>query len=206
MRYVKWSLLALVAVVLIAFFHYTLPQRDVVRVVGTEVLRQDFGDNAFFWASPDSGAAPGANRDVRFIQTVQANGRPMDYRNEDTGFGWPPYFKFDSATLQTEAADLVSTRAEPEWVAVRHYGWRSEWLSIYPNALGIRAVEGPDARLVPWTAIVVLLIFAALAATLVRLWLNFKDRRIDPLFEGDRSAPSPDAPRRRPIWQRWRRR
>lgn len=200
MAYVKWTFALVLFAVLAAFLHYSLPQRDVVRVVGTEVKREDETVTAA------DGDTEVVTRDVRQINAFDADGSPRVYRNEDTGFGWPPYFKFDSATLQTEAADLVSTRAEPEWVAVRHYGWRSEWLSIYPNALGIRAVEGPDARLVPWTAIVVLLIFAALAATLVRLWLNFKDRRIDPLFEGDRSAPSPDAPRRRPIWQRWRRR
>ncbi len=48
----------------------------------------------------------------------------MVYRNEDTGWGWPSYFKFDTANLQTEADDLSSTAArsqmggdDPLWLA-----------------------------------------------------------------------------------------
>ena len=46
----------------------------------------------------------------------------MVYRNEDTGWGWPPYFKFDTKNLQTEAADLISSKEEPQWVILTHYG------------------------------------------------------------------------------------
>ena len=45
MRYVKWSVLALLALFFLSFLHYTLPQRDIVRVVNTEVRRVDFGAN-----------------------------------------------------------------------------------------------------------------------------------------------------------------
>ena len=34
MRYVKWSFWTLVSALLIAFLHYTLPQHDIVRIVG----------------------------------------------------------------------------------------------------------------------------------------------------------------------------
>lgn len=64
------------------------------------------------------------NRDVQFIQAIRANGKPMVYRNEDTGWRWPPYFKFDTATLQTQADDLRSTAEAPKWAVVTHYGWR----------------------------------------------------------------------------------
>ncbi len=67
----------------------------------------------------------------------------MVYRNEDTGWGWPPYFKFDTTNLQAEAADLRSTAAAPQWAIMTHYGWRNEFLSIFPNAIGIRAVDDP---------------------------------------------------------------
>mgnify|MGYP002622553134 CR=1 FL=1 len=141
MRYVKWTLITLLVLLVGSFLHYTLPQNDIVRIVNTENRRIDFGENAWFWASPDVGTAAGATRDVFFIQTVRANGRPMVYRNEDTGWGWPPYFKINSHNLQTRASNLTSTAANPTWVAIRHYGWRNEFLTIFPNAISLREVE-----------------------------------------------------------------
>ncbi|MEE3316636.1 MAG: DUF1523 family protein, partial [Pseudomonadota bacterium] len=125
MRYVKWGLVISVLLLILGFFHYTLPQRDIVRIVNTEVRRVDFGANSIFWANSDTGAdGTTVNRDVRFIETIDPDGKPIVYRNEDTGWGWPPYFKLDSSNLQAEARDLVSTSEAPKWVAVRHYGWR----------------------------------------------------------------------------------
>ena len=140
LRWVKYTFILIFWVLVAAFLHYTLPQRDIVRIVETEVRRVDFGENSIFWASADSGQdTTGANRDVRFINAVlYDSGRVMVYRNEDTGWGWPPYFKLDSSNLQTEAADLVSTKDKPQWVVITHYGWRNEFLSIFPNAAGVR--------------------------------------------------------------------
>jgi len=55
MRYVKWTFLAVIAIAIFLFFNYTLPDRDVVRIVETEVRRVDFGENSVFWAQPDVG-------------------------------------------------------------------------------------------------------------------------------------------------------
>ena len=173
MRYAKWIFWALVALLVVAVLHYTLPQRDIVRVVSTYEERQDFGTNSIFWSSGSAGTASAPNRDVLFIQTVKANGKVMVYRNEDTGWGWPPYFKFSTANLQTEAADAVSTKDEPEWYAMRHYGWRNELISIFPNAVSLKPVAGPDVTLIPWFNIVFLIVLAALVRTVqvrVRRW------------------------------------
>jgi hypothetical protein len=185
MRYVKWTLIALVALLVFAFFHYTLPQRDIVRIVNTEVRRIDFGENSIFWAQPDVGTdgETVANRDVRFIETVQANGRVMVYRNEDTGWGWPPYFKIDSSNLQAEARDLVSTSDNPKWVVMTHYGWRNEFLTIFPNAVGVYQVPGPDLRLIPWLNIVILTVLAGMLLLLWRMWAQFRERTIDPVID-----------------------
>lgn len=183
MRYVKWTFIAAAVLLVAAFLHYVLPQRDIVRIVNTEVRRVDIGENAWFWASPDVGTAAVANRDIRFIETIRPNGRPVVYRNEDTGWGWPPYFKLDSSNLQAEASDLVSTREAPIWVAVRHYGWRNEFLTIFPNAVGVRQVEGPEVRLIPWLNIVILGGLVAFALFLRALWRQFRERTIDPLIE-----------------------
>jgi hypothetical protein len=207
MRYAKWTLAALVALLIFSFLHYTLPQRDIVRIVATENRRIDFGENSIFWAAPDVGTAPGATRDVFFIQTVRPNGRAMVYRNEDTGWGWPPYFKINSHNLQTQAANLISTTEAPKWVAMRHYGWRNEVFTIFPNAVSVRQVEGPDVRLVPWLNIVILTVLAAMGLLLWRMWAQFRERTIDPALgragdAWDRVDERADAARGR--FGRWR--
>lgn len=104
----------------------------------------------------------------------------MVYRNEDTGWIWPPYFKFDSASLDSEAEDLKSTEAAPKWVSVTHYGWRLAWLSIYPNAVSVKEVAGPDVRIIPYVNIIVLLALAFGVFMLRRMWLQFWERMVEP--------------------------
>ena len=184
MRYVKWTFWALVVILVGAFLHYTLPQHDVVRVVGTYQERQDLNDwTRFFWSSPDTQSGTLTSRDVQFIQTVKPNGKPMVYRNEDTGWGWPPYFKFDTASLQTESDDLKSTREAPKWAVVTHYGWRNELISIFPNAVSIRPVDSPDVTIIPWFNLFFFVAIAALAFLIWRMLAQFRERMIDPAMD-----------------------
>jgi len=183
MTYVKWTFIILFWALVGAFFHYTLPQHDVARIVGTENRRIDFGENSIFWATSDVGTAAGANRDVFFVQTVQNNGKTMVYRNEDTGWGWPPYFKFDTSNLQAEAASLISQSENPKWVMITHYGWRNEFLTIFPNAVALKQVDGPDATVIPWVNIVILGAFLALVWAIWVRWRRFRAKRIDPVLE-----------------------
>ena len=181
MVYVKWGFWSLFWLLLAAFLHYTLPQTDIARITDTYEKRIDFGENSIFWSNQGTGDAEAmTNRDIFFIQTKLANDSVMVYRNEDTGWGWPPYFKFDTANLQAEAADLKSTAETPKWVAIRHYGWRNEFLSIYPNAISIWPVEGPDVRYIPWFNIIVLITLAALLWAIRVRWMRFRERRLDP--------------------------
>jgi len=184
MFYIKWGIRVTLALLVFGFLHYTLPQNDVVRIAGTENRRIDFGENSIFWASPDVGTAANAiNRDVFFIQTERPNGRVSVYRNEDTGWGWPPYFKLDSSNLQAEAQGLVSSKADPIWVVLRHYGWRNEFVTIFPNAVSIKQVSGPDYSVFPWFNTIFLGFLAVIYLTLWRLWRNFRRARIDPVLE-----------------------
>jgi hypothetical protein len=186
MRWVRITVIALVVLLIGSFLHYTLPQRDIVRIVNAEpVLTELDGLNRFFYAAADSGSAGTATtRDVRFINTISADGRTRVYRNEDTGVFWPPYFKFDSQDLQTEATNLASTEDAPRWVAVTHYGWRSNLFSIYPNAVSITPVAGPDVQLLPWLNVVILLVLALILFIAWRIWERFEDRVIDPVVDG----------------------
>jgi len=184
MVYVKWIFWGSFWVLLAAFLHYTLPQYDVVRVTDTYEERVNFGENALFWSNQGTGEVEGAiNRDIFFIQTKKANDRVMVYRNEDTGWGWPPFFKFDTANLQAEATDLKSSPEAPKWVAIRHYGWRNEFMSIYPNALSVKQVPGPEARVFSWISIVILVLLAALLWGIYARWRRFRDNKLNPTID-----------------------
>lgn len=200
MRLLKWAFWLSVWALVAAFLHYTLPQRDIVRLTETEIRRVDVGDRPLFWASADTGTNTLENRDVRFIVGFDGAGEPHVYRNEDTGWGWPPYFKLDSSNLQAEAGDLVSTSADPRWVSVSHYGWRSELLSIFPNALSVRAVPGPTASNVSWPAIVILVLLALVAWFVLSRWWRFKEARITPMLDDADAAWD----ERRARWRRRR--
>lgn len=196
MTYIKWGFWGTFWLLVLSVFHYSLPQNDVVRIVNTYEERQELNDwTRMFWATPDTQSAELVNRDVQFIQGVKPNGEAMVYRNEDTGWGWPFYFKFDTANLYTEANDAISTKDAPEWVAIRHYGWRNEFLSIFPNAVRIRVVDGPDASFIPWTNIIVLTLFAMLCWAIRVRWVRFRRARIDPVLEdvGDSIADAGDS-------------
>ena len=183
---IKWIFRLILITLLAAVLHYNLPQRDIVRITDTYEKRVDPGANSWFWSSGDGGSAAGTpNRDVFFIQTTDANGNPRVYRNEDTGFGWPPYFKFNTSNLQARAADLISKADDetPQWVAVTHYGWRNELLSIFPNATKVKPVDGPDVQLIPWFNIVFLIVFAAVFWAVWVRWVRFRRAKIDPTTE-----------------------
>ena len=182
---IKWVFWITFWVLIVGFFHYTLPQRDLVRIVNTYEERQDLGDwTRIFWSNPDDQSVNLVNRDVQFIQAVKPNGDVMVYRNEDTGWGWPPYFKLDTANLYTEANDAISTKAEPEWYVVKHYGWRNVYWSIFPNAISIKQVEGPDAsKGWPILNIIIITLFLALVYAIWVRWRRFRMARIDPTLE-----------------------
>jgi hypothetical protein len=212
MRYVKWTVITLVAMIVIGFLHYTLPQHDIVRIVNTYQERQDLQDwTRIFWASPDDQATGLINRDVQFIQAVKTNGKPMVYRNEDTGWSWPPYFKFDTANLQTQAEDLKSTAEAPKWGSVTHYGWRNVYFSSFPNAIAIKAVAGPDATIIPWFNIFFFVVLAVVLFMLRRMWLQFRERALDPVledvgeaWEGVENRADRAADEARGVWGRFR--
>lgn len=181
----RWTFWISIWVLVGAFFHYTLPQVDIVRITDTYEKRIDPGENRLFWAQADVGTdGTVINRDVFFIQTRRAKGDVMVYRNEDTGWGWPPYFKFDTSNLQAEASDLKSNEASARYVAIKHYGWRNEFLTIFPNAISVRPVDGPNvSKGIPWLNIFILTVFFALVYGIWVRWRRFRRARIDPRLE-----------------------
>lgn len=179
----RWSIKFLLLVFLLGFLDFYLPDHEVVRILDADVKRMDKESGELI--SKKIPTADGSRvRDVNLIQSVLPNGKPLAFRNEDTGWGFPWYFKFDTENLQIKAKDLRSTPDDPIWVEVIRYGWRIEILSMFPNAISLKKVEGPDAVGWPWTrivTIVVLVIFALLLwrawhLFLVRVWLPATER------------------------------
>ncbi|WP_240513972.1 DUF1523 family protein [Paramylibacter kogurei] len=185
---VKLVAYSMIAAYAVGFLHYTLPQRDIVLVLDAYEKRMDVSSNSMFWGKQDAGTIRQDTRDVRFIDTEMPDGSVMVYRNEDTGFGWPPYFKFDSSDLSAKAKQLVSTRDNPKWVAVRHYGWRNTVFSLFPNATSMKQVDGPDVTLIPWFNIIFTIFLALICLGIYRLMQLFKRRRIDPMVDSVEDA------------------
>lgn len=184
LRNVKWTVRIVLFLVVAGFLHYTLPQHDIVRVTNTyNRMTSVSGSSSWAYASPDAGTTNAAGaRDIRFIEAVFANDKVMVYRNEDTGWIWPPYFKYDSSNLQAKASDLQSTKSAPVWVSITHYGWRLPILSIYPNAVAVREVAGPDVRIIPYVNIIILILAALGAFMIRRMWLQFVERTVEPVI------------------------
>ena len=114
----------LVAAVALFLFH-NLPRTAVVQISGTDVKRVDRESGKVLGpkAVDDQGRINRQTYDVRFINSVARNGKTKVFRNEDTGWGWPPYFKFNSADLTAQAQAFASVPEKP-WVLVKYYGWR----------------------------------------------------------------------------------
>ena len=181
---IKWGIRILLVLIVGLFLHYTLPQRDVVQIINTYNKNTPIGGNWMFYSIEDTGTGVETTatiRDIRFVDAVYADGTSvMVYRNEDTGWFWPPYFKWDSSTLQAEAQNLKSDKTNPQWVAITHYGWRLPIFSIFPNAVSIDPVAGPDVRLVPWLNLILLGVIAFVVVMIRKMWLQFRERMVDP--------------------------
>ncbi len=181
-----------------SFFHYVLPQHDVVQITQVETKRTDFGGfNKWFYAQQDSGSAVMENRDIFYIYAdrkktflfgliARDSTGVMVYRNEDTGWIWPPYFKFDSSNLQAEAASLARREETSEggnWSVVTNYGWRIPFLSIFPNAVDVKPATGPDHQVTPWFNIF-FFIALILGFFFVRaMWMQLRERSVDPMLD-----------------------
>lgn len=176
MRLVKFILIAIALLVVAGFLHFYLPSKDVVRIVGTDVKRVDVSGGG----QPESAER---TRDVRFVNAVWPDGRPRVYRNEETDWSFPWYFKFDSGNLQAEAQSLVSSAEAPKWVLVTHYGWRIPMLSMFPNVVELKQVASPQDSPLPWFNIILLLLLVFLVWQVWRFVARFRAQRIEPLID-----------------------
>ncbi|MBI1494669.1 DUF1523 family protein [Halocynthiibacter styelae] len=212
---IKFGLKVLLIIIMGGFFHYVLPQHDVVRVTSTEIIRQDFSwYNRMFYAQADSGNVEGTNRDMRLINTVRRktwiwgffrreSEEVMVYRNEDTGWIWPPYFKFDSSNLQAESAALAASGGQEQWAVITHYGWRNKLLTVFPNAVSIKPVAGPDVRVIPWFNVFFFSFLIIGWLFLRAAWRQFRERNLDPTLNAIDEHVDAAQDRAQGVWGRF---
>jgi hypothetical protein len=121
--------------------------------------------------------------DVRYINSVSRRGKAMVFRNEDTGWGWPPYFKFNSANITAKAQAYAIDPANP-WVRVKYYGWRFTVTSSFPNVLSLRVVDRDYSHFPLFNTIVILLLLAGVFFVRKKIkafigWLRDKEKPAD---------------------------
>jgi len=163
-RYFGIGIGVLLALLVILFLAYYLPASTKVHVTGTEVKRMDVQD--------ETGST--RTRDVRFIFTRDIESeKTMVFRNEDTGWGWPPYFKFNSGDVMGEAVGFADTD-ENEVVLVTYYGFRLTLLDMYPNVLSLERVSRDYTHVPVFNIvfIIVLVSFVGFAFFRVRRWTS----------------------------------
>ena len=164
-RATKVSLIAIPVVVFIVASPLLvyLPSSVKVTISGIEVKRKGADD-------PEAGKQV---RDVRYILAKDhQTGKALVFRNEDTGWGWPPYFKFDAADLSSAAADLANNKRDAV-VLLTYYGVRSPMLDLFPNAVSLEVVEAGYTH-VPWFNIVFSLL---LCVALIYFFIRFRRLR-----------------------------
>lgn len=132
-KYFLMLVIVLFHAVLFAGVNFVFPHYETTKVTGVEVKRVD-KDGPITKANP----ADGPTRDVYYIFTQKPDSdKPMVYRNEDTRWGFPFYFKFGSADLQAKAATFAQ---EQKMVEVKYYGWRLVIFDEFRNALSMQEV------------------------------------------------------------------
>ena len=97
-------------------------------------------------------------RAMYFINTQNDDGKIMVYRNEDTRWGFPFYFKFGSANLQAQVQALGN---ENKLVQIRYYGWRMTMFDEYRNAVAVKEISGdvaPSHPILSWVFYAFLLV------------------------------------------------
>jgi hypothetical protein len=181
---VKIAIWILIAAVIALFLYYNLPRTAVVQITGTDVKRIDKNSGKSVDPKTVDGGKGGAvqTHDVRFINSIARNGKPMVFRNEDTGWGWPPYLKFDSADVSAEAQGYASDPEKP-WVLVKYYGWRIRIFSMFPNVIKFKVVDREYSHL-PLFNILVVVVLAGLAFFIRSKFKAFLERLKGPKKKG----------------------
>lgn len=170
-RFFMWFFITVALVVhliLAAGVNYVFPSYAIQQITGVEVKRVD-KDGPITKSNP----ADGPTRDVYYIYAQEPKTeKVMVYRNEDTRWGFPFYFKFDSANLQAQAQSLANEKA---LVEVKYYGWRITMFDEFSNVVSLKEVSAdatPSHPIVSYILYVALLLTLFLSIQFIRGWFD----------------------------------
>jgi len=135
---------------------YALPRTQILRLSGTDVATT---------------STEVANA-LSFVHAVDRHGRSLVFRNEDTGWGFPPYFFKRSSEVAKEASRLASSNNR--WVALMYYGFRVPLMGAYPNVVGIESASRAAEPQAPWFNIVFLLAHPIVGGYLAWKWVRWR--------------------------------
>ncbi|WQW51020.1 DUF1523 family protein [Helicobacter pylori] len=132
-RNVVLFILTAIFLVLMLLVSYCMPHYSAAVISGVEVKRMNENEN-----TPNNKEVKTLARDVYFVQTYDPKDQKSVtvYRNEDTHFGFPFYFKFNSADISALAQSLVNQQVE-----VQYYGWRINLFNMFPNVIFLKPLK-----------------------------------------------------------------
>ncbi|MFC3912220.1 DUF1523 family protein [Pseudaeromonas sharmana] len=133
---ISFGLLGLLAAASAIWLDFYLPEKQVTTITGVEVKRVD-KDGPIGKENP----ADGPTMDVYYIYTAKNDDQVRVFRNEDTRWSWPFYFKFNSADIQAKAKTL---EFDKKLARITSYGWRINMFSWFPNVTKIEMVDSAD--------------------------------------------------------------
>ncbi len=133
MRNVVLFILTAIFLALMLLVSYCMPHYSVAVISGVEVKRMNENEN-----TPNNKEVKTLARDVYFVQTYDPKDKKSVtvYRNEDTRFSFPFYFKFNSADISALAQSLVNQQVE-----VQYYGWRINLFNMFPNVIFLKPLK-----------------------------------------------------------------
>ncbi|WP_190320619.1 DUF1523 family protein [Helicobacter pylori] len=132
-RNVVLFILTAIFLALMLLVSYCMPHYSVAVISGVEVKRMNENEN-----TPNNKEVKTLARDVYFVQTYDPKDKKSVtvYRNEDTHFSFPFYFKFNSADISALAQSLVNQQVE-----VQYYGWRINLFNMFPNVIFLKPLK-----------------------------------------------------------------
>ncbi|GAA8691207.1 DUF1523 family protein [Helicobacter pylori] len=132
-RNVVLFILTVIFLALMLLVSYCMPHYSAAVISGVEVKRMNENEN-----TPNNKEVKTLARDVYFVQTYDPKDQKSVtvYRNEDTCFGFPFYFKFNSADISALAQSLVNQQVE-----VQYYGWRINLFNMFPNVIFLKPLK-----------------------------------------------------------------
>ncbi|GAA7485034.1 DUF1523 family protein [Helicobacter pylori] len=166
-RNVVLFILTAIFLALMLLVSYCMPHYSAAVISGVEVKRMNENEN-----TPNNEVKTLA-RDVYFVQTYDPKDKKSVtvYRNEDTRFSFPFYFKFNSADISALAQSLVNQQVE-----VQYYGWRINLFNMFPNVIFLKPLKESDEMSKP--------VFSWILYALLLVGFFISARSVCTLFKG----------------------